>query len=271
MAGASVNVVELGEGEPIVFVHGLAGCWQNWLENLPHFGAQRRTLAMDLPGFSGSPVPSWALTIPNYAGFMRDFCRSLGIESAVFVGSSMGAFICAELAITEPDLVEKLVLVDAAGLSHLRPYTRAERTLARAAIAAGPYLTRLQRPGILRRRLRRVAFGRTYAHPELLRPELLWEQTMPALRSPGYRQAVEKLIGHDYRARLGSIEAPTLIVWGRRDRVVPVESAYAYRERIPGARLEIFEDTGHLPQLEQPERFNRLIEEFLAEGERSDC
>jgi pimeloyl-ACP methyl ester carboxylesterase len=191
-------------------------------------------------------------------------CATLGIESAAFVGSSMGGFICAELSIEQPELVSKLVLVDAAGLSHLRPYTRAERTFARAAIAAGPYISRLQRPGILRRRLRRIAFGRAYAHPELLRPELLWEQTMPALRSPGYRRAVEELIGYDYRDRLASIRAPTLIVWGSEDRVVPVDSAHEYAERIPGARLEVFDDTGHLPQLERPERFNALVEDFLA-------
>jgi pimeloyl-ACP methyl ester carboxylesterase len=87
----------------------------------------------------------------------------------------------------------------------------------------------------------------------------------PALQSPGFPDAIRTLVGYDIRERLGEIEVPTLIVWGRNDRVVPVPAAYNYQRRIPGSRLEIFEHTGHLPQLERPARFNRLVEEFLGE------
>ena len=87
---------------------------------------------------------------------------------------------------------------------------------------------------------------------------------MPALDSPGYFDAFVNLTGYDIRDRLTEIEDPTLIVWGRNDRVVPVPAAFAYKKRIPNARLEIFDSTGHVPQLERPVRFNRLLDEFLA-------
>ena len=64
LPGATVNYVEVGEGEPLLFVHGLPGCWQNWLENLPHFGAGRRAIALDLPGFGSSPMPTWEIEMP---------------------------------------------------------------------------------------------------------------------------------------------------------------------------------------------------------------
>ena len=81
---------------------------------------------------------------------------------------------------------------------------------------------------------------------------------------PGFGDALNAAIRHDIRERLGTIEIPTLIVWGFDDRVIPVQAALSYHRRIPGSRLEIFERTGHVPQLERPERFNSLLEEFLA-------
>ena len=82
LPGASVNYVEIGEGEPIVFVHGISGCWQNWLENLPHFGRGHRAIALDLPGFGASPMPSWPIDMPAYGRLLHDFCEKLGIDAA---------------------------------------------------------------------------------------------------------------------------------------------------------------------------------------------
>ena len=77
---AQVNYVEIGEGQPLLFVHGLSGCWQNWLENLPHFGRTHRAIALDLPGFGDSPMPSWKIDIPAYGRLLHDFCEKLGID-----------------------------------------------------------------------------------------------------------------------------------------------------------------------------------------------
>src|SRR5215207_6796765 len=75
--GAAVNYVDIGEGDPLVFIHGLSGCWQNWLENIPHFARSHRVVALDLPGFGASPMPPWQVTIPASGRFVRDFCERL--------------------------------------------------------------------------------------------------------------------------------------------------------------------------------------------------
>ena len=114
LPGASVSYVEIGEGEPVLFVHGISGCWQNWLENLPHFGCGYRAVALDLPGFGASPMPSWDVDVPTYGRLVHDFCEKLGIEGATIVGNSMGGFIAAEAAIARPGRFSRLVLVSAA-------------------------------------------------------------------------------------------------------------------------------------------------------------
>src|SRR6266545_2632617 len=117
--GSRVNYVEIGTGSPLVFVHGLAGCWQNWLENIPHFANSHRVIALDLAGFGESELPHEDISIPGYGRFVDAFLGEIGVERAVLVGNSMGGFIAAETAISHPSRVEKLVLVSAAGLVEL--------------------------------------------------------------------------------------------------------------------------------------------------------
>lgn len=85
------------------------------------------------------------------------------------------------------------------------------------------------------------------------------------LRCPGFAPALRTLIQHDIRGRLAEIEIPTRVIWGFDDRVMPVQAALSYHRRIPGSRLEIFQRTGHAPQLERPSRFNALLEELLTD------
>lgn len=266
LPGAEVNYVELGEGPPILFVHGLSGCWQNWLENLPYFGRSHRAIALDLPGFGDSPQPSWKIDIPAYGRLLHDFCEKLRIDrSPALIGNSMGGFIASEAVIEQPGRFERLVLVSAAGVTYARARSEPAAMLGRLAQMTGPVLARFNRLGLVRPRARNIAFRGLFRYPDRLRPELLWEQVEPALRSPGTADALRALFGYDVRDRLPEIEIPTLLVWGFNDRIVPVQAALSYRRRIPGSRLEIFERTGHLPQLERPARFNALVDEFLAE------
>jgi pimeloyl-ACP methyl ester carboxylesterase len=84
------------------------------------------------------------------------------------------------------------------------------------------------------------------------------------LRGPGFTETLSAAIHYDVRDRLDAIEAPTLIVWGTHDHVIPLAAGHSFERRIPGSRLEVFENTGHVPQLERPGRFNALVEEFLS-------
>lgn len=262
--GATVNYAEIGEGEPILFVHGLAGCWRNWLENLPFAARTHRAIAIDLPGFGDSPSPSWEISMPAYGRLLREFCERLGIDRvAAVVGNSMGGFVATEAAIAEPDLFDRLVLVSAAGISFAEAKGRRTRAIARSVGAAAPLLRGDRRVWLTRPGGRMFAFGRVMRNPAKLRPELLAEQTRPGLSAPGFAEAMISIAGYDTRERLPEIEIPTLIVWGLNDRVVPVEAALGYNRLIPRSHLELFERTGHVPQLERPRRFNRLLGEFV--------
>jgi pimeloyl-ACP methyl ester carboxylesterase len=262
LPGATVNYAEVGEGETVLFVHGLAGCWRNWLENLPHFGQGYRAVALDLPGFGDSPMPEWEISMAAYGRLIHQFCDALGIDRvAMLVGNSMGGFVATEAVIQQPDRFQRLVLVSAAGISWAEAKGRRFTAGARTVQAATPFL--VSRFLMLNRPLgRRIAFDRLARYPEKLRPELLAEQVNPGPGSDGMVDAMAAIIGYDTRERLTEIEIPTLVVWGLSDHIVPVEAALGYHRLIPRSRLEIFERTGHLPQMERPTRFNALLDDF---------
>jgi pimeloyl-ACP methyl ester carboxylesterase len=264
VVGARANYVEMGEGPPLLFVHGLSGCWQNWLENIPHFARTHRVVALDLPGFGASPMPPWEISIPAYGRFVRDFCERLGIDRCSLVGNSMGGFIATEVAITDPERVDDLTLVSAAGITWARARREPAEMMARVGRAAAPLILRFEMSAIRRAKIRHRAFAGVFYKPNSLRRELLWENVVPAFQSPGYFDAMRNLFGYDIRDRLADIGVPTLIVWGRNDRVVPVPAAFSYKKLIgDNAELVIFDRCGHVPEMERPVRFNRVVRDFL--------
>jgi pimeloyl-ACP methyl ester carboxylesterase len=266
--GSRVNYVEMGSGPPLVFIHGLAGCWQNWLENIPHFARSHRVVAVDLAGFGESDLPQEEISISGYGRFIDRFLGEVGIDRAPVVGNSMGGFISTETAISHPHRVERLVLVDAAGGPTLREWNDRHGALfARATrlfqpIVAASFARRkalVRRPGLRKLMLYKVA-----THPDLLAPELCYEVASGAGK-PGFFDALKSIMEYDFSERIPQIRCPTLIVWGRDDEIVPVADALEYEALIPNARTVIFEDTGHVPMLERPGAFNRVLEEFLRE------
>ena len=266
LEGTDVNYAEIGEGPAIVFLHGLGGCWQNWLENLPRMAELGfRAIALDLPGFGASPMPPWEISIPRYGGLVGALCDRLEVGPCTLVGNSMGGFVAAEIAAREPQWVERLVLVSAAGISHATMRREPVLAGARMSLVANPLLLRLDVPSMKRPGLRRLAFAGVMRHPDRLRPELLVEFLAPAFGAPGFLPAVAALTGYDLLDRLPAVRVPTLVTWGRDDLVVPASDAAGFVDRIPGSRLVVFEDCGHVPMAERPVRFNRLLADFCAE------
>src|SRR4051812_3673091 len=271
--GRRVNVVELGEGEPaMVFVHGLAGSWQNWLENLPHFAATgHRVIAFDLPGFGASEPPRSKISIPGYGGLVDTLLDRLGVGPAVVVGNSMGGFIGAEVAIQYPARVQRLVLVSAAGLTV--EYQRNEHALnalrvaQRLLLAWGGFIGARSEAIASRPRARRMLMRLVVDDADALPAPLISEQVRGA-GNPGFVDALDALTDYPIRARLGEIACPTLIVWGTEDRLVPVRDAAEFERLIPDARKVVWPKTGHVPMLERPTAFNALVERFVAEGPR---
>jgi pimeloyl-ACP methyl ester carboxylesterase len=266
LGGVPVNYVELGSGSGIdlVFVHGLSGSWQNWLENLPHFAAAHRVVALDLPGFGQTPLPRWTPTIPSYGRLLLDFCEAIGIGECAVVGNSMGGFIAAESAIRQPGRFEKLVLVSAAGISAARMRREPAELAGRLAVASSPLVLKLQERGLRRPGLRYWAFRMVFHDSLRIRPELLWEFFIHGAGKKGFLPALVNLAGYDFLDRLEVVEVPTLIVWGREDRIVPAVDAPEYGRRLNNSQTVIFAETGHVPMAERPVRFNRLLEAFLA-------
>jgi pimeloyl-ACP methyl ester carboxylesterase len=267
--GQPLNVIELGEGPPVVFVHGLSGSWPNWLEQLPVLAESHRVITLDLPGFGHSPMPSETITISYYARVLDGLLGALGVDAAALVGNSMGGFISAELAIAYPQRVERLVLVSAAGLSTYqhRQATRALPWLTHAEriVAAYSAWTASRSDTVARRRgLRNATLGLVVRHPGLLPSPLAAEQLRGAGK-PGFMQALRANLDYPIEERLPEIACPTLIVWGDEDRLIPVRDAEMFEQLIPGSRKVVFEGTGHMAMLERPTAFNELLEEFLSE------
>jgi pimeloyl-ACP methyl ester carboxylesterase len=276
--GQAINTVELGPvhssgdgdvSQPLVFVHGLSGCWANWLEQLPVFAGAHRVVTLDLPGFGHSPMPSQEISISGYARLLDSLLGQLGIDAAAVVGNSMGGFIASELAIAFPQRVERLVLVSAAGISTtghpgtaraLPSLRRLETVLA----ASGAWVASKSDTVARRARLREALMALVVRHPDRLPAALAAEQLRGAGK-PGFIQALQSILDYDIRQRLPEIACPTLVVWGDRDRLVPLRDADVFVELIPDAHKVVFEDTGHMSMLERPAAFNALLEEFLAE------
>jgi len=264
--GREVNVIDSGgDGKPVmVFIHGLSGTWQNWLLNIPAFLDSHRVIALDLPGFGGSPMPREKISIQGYARIVDELLGELGVDSAILVGNSMGGFVAAELALSFATRVERLVLVSAAGLS-IEEY-RSTPLLVGARIWAGTatWVGARGHSVVTRPRARRLGLQLIARYPEKLSPALTYELTRGA-GTPGFVPAMEALLSYGFRDRLARIEVPTLVVWGRNDMLVPRGDAREYVRLIgDNARREMFDDTGHLSMVERPSRFNRLLASFTA-------
>jgi pimeloyl-ACP methyl ester carboxylesterase len=263
--GRRVHVIDTGGGpETLIWIHGLSGLWQNWLLNIPFFMGRYRCIAPDLPGFGESEMPRETISIPSYARTIEAICEQLGVENPSVIGNSMGGFVGAELAISQPTAVDKLVLVSAAGLS--TEYRRSEPLVVGSRLLAimGTRFEAESLAVVRRKRLRRMVLGGVLRYPERLSAPLTWELVQGGWKD-GFIPALKANLEYSFRDKLSRIDVPTLIVWGRNDMIVPVGDAYRYEKLIgPNARREIFEDTGHVPMLERPTRFNRLLDSFFS-------
>ena len=268
-----INVVDTGgDDKPVlVLLHGLSGCWQNWLLTIPAFLDTHRCIAPDLPGFGRSRLPHGGVSIRGYGRLVDELCEALGVRGAVVVGSSMGGFVGAELALSFPARVEKLVLVSAAGLSieyaRREPLLALARALSLWSSRSVTYYERL----ITRPRLRRAALQMFVRYPERLSLPLTWE-IIQGSGKPGFVHALDALTSYSFRDRLPEIIVPALIVWGENDLLVPVGDAARFERLIGGpVRRVIFEDTGHTPMVERPSRFNEVLAGFLAGETRPEA
>ncbi len=250
-----------GHGDPVVFVHGLLASSATWQEALAPASAGRPAIAVDLPGFGCSERP-WPFdhSVEGQARGLVDFLDARGIERAVLVGNSLGGAAAMLVAAQHPGRVSALVLVDPA--TSAAPIAWPIRLL-RAPFCGELALALATRP--------LVAYGlRHWLFADASRvTDLAIADAWFPLTIPGTRRAALDAIRSNPRRYLGledQIRVPTLIVWGRKDRLIPVAQGERLATRIVGSRLVVLPDAGHLPQREQPEAFSRAVADFLSAG-----
>jgi pimeloyl-ACP methyl ester carboxylesterase len=258
-----------GELEPIVFVHGLAGQWQNWLENIPRFAQERRVIAPDLPGHGLTPMPRDQITISGYGRCVNALCEKLDLGRVDMVGNSMGGFVSAEVAIQFPERIDQLVLVSAAGIGSADVAKMPIMTIGRLMGAIATHTTARDRSIAARPRSRHHSLALVARYPSRLKPDLAYEAFFKGAGKPGFLDALRANLNYDFRDRLPEIRQPTLIVWGENDSIIPVRDAHEFERLIPDSRKVVMRATGHVPMAERPSTFNDLVLDFLAESGRA--
>ncbi len=264
-----------GEGPPVVLIHGITGSSEQWLPVMDPLAESFTVLAPDLLGHGESAKPRGDYSLGAYASGIRDLLVGLEVPAATIVGHSLGGGIAMQFAYQFPERCERLVLVSSGGLgAEVNPLLRAaslpgselvlplltaSRLLA-AGTAIGSALGRLG----LKTGPDLAELARGYASLSDPETRAAFIHTLRAVIDLGGQRvsATDRLY---LTARM-----PSLIVWGSRDQIIPVEHAHAAHEAMPGSRLEVFDGTGHFPQLEHPWRFARLLRDFILDTEPAE-
>lgn len=263
--GRKLNIVELGDpSKPVLlFVHGIMGTWRNWIFNLLPFADRYRVIAVDLPGFGLSEMPAKPLTMQVYADTIAELIHTMGLTDVTYVGNSMGGQVGTIFAKQNPELIEKLVLVDAAGFS---TSTRRSRRLTKIVPLFAPLLalgfvlrTLISRSRTLSRIFTKIVLWRPANIPSELILVLL-----SGLGKPAFIPAAQSIFATPVAKVEGEVTTRTLIVWGRNDSLIPKRDAFKFARMIPHADLRLIPDTGHIPMFETPDQFNAIIDEFAS-------
>jgi pimeloyl-ACP methyl ester carboxylesterase len=259
--GARLRVFSAGAGPALLLVHGFGGAAWNFGE-LAELLPGRRLLIPDLPGHGGSaPLP--APSLAGFADVLADMLAAEGIDQTDVLGHSLGGVVALRLAVRHPERVRRLILAAPAGISSATRIAELTITLIgliQPGRIAGRRADRIARS----RRLRRFVF----APFEVSNPDVLSERAVHGfLRGPTMHTdalgAGLALSADDPRRHLDRVRAPALVLWGGRDRQVPIEDGFEYARRL-GAQLRTIADCGHLLIGERPDACARATLEFLA-------
>jgi pimeloyl-ACP methyl ester carboxylesterase len=258
-----------GSGPPLVLVHGIGDSSETWDPVLDELARRHTVIAPDLLGHGASAKPRADYSVAAYANGVRDLLGVLDIDRVTLVGHSLGGGVAMQFAYQYPERTERLVLVGSGGAGpDVSPVLRAA-TLPGAALL----LTLLHLPtarwqvGRVIGLLRALGTDLGQDAPDLMRVvDALPDATARAAFTRTLRSVVDwrgQVVTMLDRCYL-TLGMPTLLIWGDRDAVVPVAHAYRAHAAMPGSRLEIFADAGHFPFHTDPDRFVRVLEQFLA-------
>ena len=270
--GHCVSYRIAGEGPAILLIHGVAGSSLQWRPVMRLLADRFTVLAPDLLGHGRSAKPRGDYSLGAYAAGLRDLTVALGIQTSTVVGHSLGGGIALQFAYQFPERTERLALVSSGGLG------REVHFLLRAATLPG---SELVLPLISNDRVREAGtavsgfLGRLglRAGPDIAEFARGYATLADGDSRRAFLHTLRAVIDHGGQRvnasdRLYLAEdMPSLIVWGRRDPIIPVRHAGAAHRGMPGSRLELFDQAGHFPQLGEPDRFADVLSDFIGSTE----
>jgi pimeloyl-ACP methyl ester carboxylesterase len=263
--GINTRYWQMGDcGSQIILLHGGNGSIEFWSYNIAALSQYHRVYAFDMVGSGKSDYPDADYSLTYQADFLHGFMAALSIDKATLIGNSMGGGVALQFTKMYPDRVEKLVLVDSMGFGR-------EISIGIRLITL-PAIINLLRPG---RWMIPAMLKSNFYNGRSIPPEWI-ELRYSIFAIPGRNSVILKLGQSNFSLRgvradvyqsildnLAQITQPTLIIWGDRDRIIPVKHAYIAAAKLPNNRLHIFPNCGHHPYLEYPDKFNRLVLEFM--------
>jgi pimeloyl-ACP methyl ester carboxylesterase len=267
--GRSVRFVEAGSGPVLLLVHGMAGTSAIWDSVIEPLALRRTVIAPDFPGHGGSAPGGGDYSLGNLASSLRDLLLTLGHQRATLAGHSLGGGVAMQFTYQYPEMVERLALVSSGGLGPDVSF------VLRAAALPGADLFISATAGVGTKvgSLLGAGLGRIGMRPgsDLSEVARGYASLADADRRRAFLATLRSVVGTEGQLvgaldRLYLAESlPLQIIWGDRDPIIPVDHGRAAHAALPGSRLEVFEDVGHVPQLERPGRFIAVIERFYAE------
>jgi pimeloyl-ACP methyl ester carboxylesterase len=273
--GHDVAYRQAGSGPLLVMIHGIAGSSGTWVPSMPLLAERFTVLAPDLLGHGESAKPRGDYSLGAYAAGIRDLLGVLGHDRATVVGHSLGGGVAMQLAYQFPQMAERLVLVASGGLG------KEVSPLLRALTLPG---TEFLLPVVLAPQLNQAVggvgglLGRFGLRADPFLPEVwqAWTRLTDRRAQRAFIHTIRAVIdvaGQRVSARdrlYLANEVPTMIVWGDRDSVIPVEHAHIAHELMPGSRLEVVPGAGHFLPIERPELLDRLLRDFMATTQPAD-
>lgn len=266
--GHELSYVDSGSGPVVLFIHGILGSQRQWSHLVDEVDEDHRVVVPDLFGHGDSAKPTGDYSLGAHAATLRDLLDHLGVDRVTLVGHSLGGGIAMQFYYLFPERVDRLVLVASGGLGRevnlvLRAATLplAEQVL--GLVASDPVLQRAEAVGRGAQRLGwrpgadigAIWGGFTSLGDRESRRAFL--ATTRAVIDIGG----QSISAHDHLADV--TPPPTLIVWGSRDRMIPAWHALSAQRALPECRVELFEGAGHFPHLDDPDRFARVLREFM--------
>ncbi len=263
--GIDTFIHEAGSGQPVVLIHGAgpgASGLSNWSRNIEHLARDFHVITVDLPGFGRSqkmPIPSAFFEF--YGLHIGKLLDAMGLDKAHLVGNSLGGGTSMMLALRRPDKVGKMVLMGSGGgypVTTVMP-TTGLKMLMGFYEGSGPSRERLSAF------ITEMVYDKTRITDELIEQRLSAAMAPDVLACPpfGFRDGRPPVPDDVWRERLDLLPHETLIVWGREDRVMPLDNGFTLMKQIPKARMHILPHCGHWAQWEKAEEFNALVGPFL--------